>query len=310
MLYFILVLGFFAATAGGITTPPTVGTEDTISFNPEYETMQQRNELLKRHLDLMNFTFNINHLKFEKKLQKLFTELEMTNEITELNENEPQQSMSKNTISDAEKIYFTDIGEEDEPKVCKSSNGTQLVCTKLSLAESCADSNELNCRDGLCRIKNHIYGPKSFWVLCDGDWTIVQRRINGTVEFQRKWLDYKTGFGNLHGEFWLGLDKIHSLTALYGGVELKIEMQDFDNVWRYVHYKSISVGNETTKYKLSVGDYSQSAAGNSLSIHNGQYFSTIDQDNDKDSSKNCASTLMGAWWHYTYNMGYVERQLH
>ncbi|CAF4021142.1 unnamed protein product, partial [Rotaria sp. Silwood1] len=43
-------------------------------------------------------------------------------------------------------------------------------------------------------------------------WTVIQRRINGTIDFYRGWDDYKNGFGDLHTEFWLGNEKIHQLT--------------------------------------------------------------------------------------------------
>lgn len=43
-------------------------------------------------------------------------------------------------------------------------------------------------------------------------WTVVQRRTNGTVDFYRGWDDYRNGFGDLRGEFWLGNEKIHQLT--------------------------------------------------------------------------------------------------
>ena len=42
---------------------------------------------------------------------------------------------------------------------------------------------------------------------------MIQKRLNGFVDFNRSWVDYKDGFGNfLIREYWLGLEKIHRLT--------------------------------------------------------------------------------------------------
>ncbi|MCI4394090.1 hypothetical protein PGIGA_G00164670 [Pangasianodon gigas] len=48
----------------------------------------------------------------------------------------------------------------------------------------------------------------------DGKWTVFQRRMDGTVNFYRPWEHYKKGFGNKHGEYWLGEKLLHrSLTG-------------------------------------------------------------------------------------------------
>ena len=143
-----------------------------------------------------------------------------------------------------------------------------------------------------------------FQVYCDmdtngGGWTVFQRREDGSVDFYRYWTDYQQGFGNLSGEFWLGLDKIHRLTST--ATQLRVDMQDFEGNSTYAQYSSFSVGDSASNYTLSVSGYN-GTAGDSLTenifgfVHNGQQFSTRDQDNDMWSG-NCAQMYKGAWWY-------------
>lgn len=124
---------------------------------------------------------------------------------------------------------------------------------------------------------------------------VIQRRMDGSVDFQRTWSEYKLGFGSSSGEFWIGLEKLHKLTNSRPH-ELLIVMEDWENDRRYARYDQFIVGSESEQYTLkSVGKYSGSA-GDSLSYHLGEKFTTKDQDNDKDGG-NCAITYTGAWWH-------------
>ncbi len=135
-----------------------------------------------------------------------------------------------------------------------------------------------------------------------GGWTVFQRRKDGSVDFYRVWTDYAQGFGNLTGEFWLGLRKLHRITSLSRGAagnELRVDMEDFEGNTAYAKYGSFAIGDSTAKYILSVSGYS-GTAGDSLAFHNGQLFSTKDQDHDT-TVEDCAEKYKGAWW---YNICY------
>ena len=88
-----------------------------------------------------------------------------------------------------------------------------------------------------------------------GGWTVFQKRMNGSVDFFLYWSDYKHGFGNLSGEFWLGNDKIHRLTRNYSNT-LRVDMEDFENNTAYAEYDMFGVMSENEKYKLILGNYS------------------------------------------------------
>ncbi|KAL9871670.1 fibrinogen C domain-containing protein 1-A-like [Glossina fuscipes fuscipes] len=170
------------------------------------------------------------------------------------------------------------------------------------LPSNCAEYNTEYCWNSICRIQPLNYDRESFLVACDdktdgGGWTIIQRRINGSVDFYRDWSDYKKGFGQVDGEYWIGLDRLHTLTSTQGTYELQIVLQDFDNVTKYAKYDKFVVGNETEKYLLKdVGVYSGNA-GNSFGYHKSYPFSTKDQDNDKADNYSCAQGKKGAWWY-------------
>ena len=141
-------------------------------------------------------------------------------------------------------------------------------------------------------------------VYCDtsngrGGWLVVQRRIDGSVDFNRGWGEYEDGFGKLTGEFWYGLRALHCLTG-QGGWEMRMDMKLTDGTNIFLQYEQFKVASAKDKYKLTVGGY-QGTTTDPMAYHNGIYFTTKDSDNDKWGS-NCAidqyvNTLTGGWWY-------------
>ncbi|XP_071785417.1 ficolin-2-like [Asterias amurensis] len=128
-----------------------------------------------------------------------------------------------------------------------------------------------------------------------GGWTVFQRRQDGSVDFYLDFANYSRGFGNLEGEFWLGNDNLHRLTA-QGEYELRVDLTGPDDDTGFAGYESFSIADVSDNYRLTVGSHSGTAR-DSLSRHTNQAFTTKDRDNDPLSSANCAERYHGAWWY-------------
>ena len=126
---------------------------------------------------------------------------------------------------------------------------------------------------------------------------MFQRRQDGSVDFYRGWNDFKSGFGQLIAELWLGNDKIHRLTAARPST-LRVELEDWNGVRVYAKYGKFKVGDEQAKYRLEVGSYSGTAGNSLLGSYNlnNMAFTTKDRDNDR-YGVNCAVIFSGAWWY-------------
>ena len=87
-------------------------------------------------------------------------------------------------------------------------------------------------------------------------WIVFQRRLDGSVSFFRRWDDYVTGFGDLEGEHWLGLQKMSCLTQARS--VLRVDLEAFNGDIGYAEYNTFQVGSDHTKYILTVGGHSGS----------------------------------------------------
>ncbi|XP_064031092.1 angiopoietin-related protein 4 [Pogoniulus pusillus] len=144
-------------------------------------------------------------------------------------------------------------------------------------------------------------GSQPFKVYCDmtaeGGWTVVQRRTDGSVDFDQLWDAYKNGFGDLHGDFWLGLEKMHHLVQ-EGRYNLQIELEDWEGNSQVVQFV-FSLGGESTAYTLSLLGPLSGELENCIGDFRQLPFSTRDRDHDLKADTNCAKHLSGGWWFST-----------
>uniref|UniRef100_A0A8W8JDR1 Fibrinogen C-terminal domain-containing protein n=2 Tax=Magallana gigas TaxID=29159 RepID=A0A8W8JDR1_MAGGI len=124
---------------------------------------------------------------------------------------------------------------------------------------------------------------------------VVFRRTVGNVLFNNVWTSYTNGFGNLDGDFWLGLDNIHHFTSS-GQSVMRVEMEDINGQTGFAQYSTFLVGSPSSNYKLIVSQYAGNSGYDAFIYHNNMKFSTKDRDNDLSSSINCASYYGEPWW--------------
>lgn len=164
-----------------------------------------------------------------------------------------------------------------------------------------------------------LKAKEQFLVYCEIDsfgrgFTVLQRRRDGNVDFNKDWIQYKEGFGYLSPddttEFWLGNEKMHLLSTQSSiPYVLRIELTDWQGNKKHADYAMFKVGPEVDMYRLTYAYYFGGDAGDAFdgfdfgddpsdkfyTSHNGMQFSTSDKDNDKFQG-NCAKQDGSGWW--------------
>lgn len=215
-------------------------------------------------------------------------------------------NQSNRVVEELKAMVQTDSNVQNKVKKEVEALSSQISKLEARLDETtdlikdhpngCADVQNYS---GVLKIKPNGFNP--FLVSCDSKvagsgWTVIQRRIDGSVNFYRNWSEYKQGFGNIEGEYFIGLERLHKLTKKQRH-ELYIKLVDQSNEVRYARYDNFVVESEDKKYELSsVGSYAGNA-GDSLTGHKGRKFSTFDSDNDNYVG-NCALDVKSAWWFF------------
>lgn len=216
------------------------------------------------------------------------------------------ESSQPTTTTKANVVTTTVTTSTPNPTTTTTSNPSSFA-SPTGMFKDCRDL-KLNgySTDGVYTIHPYLPVTTAVRVFCDmttdgGGWTVFQHRKDGSVDFYLLWDNYKNGFGEPTGEYWLGNENLHQLTSL-GTSDFYVRLEKFTGGWAYAKYNEFSVADESDGYRmrLKVGSY-RGNAGDSIESHgttntNGYKFSTSDLDNDNAPSS-CAVARKGAWWH-------------
>ena len=137
-------------------------------------------------------------------------------------------------------------------------------------------------------------------IYCNDSWLVVQSRHRCQQSFNLNWTEYKSGFGTLETDYWMGLDLLASLTA-NRSYQALFKLTNTTGTYE-ARYSKFHVGNESTHFILSVDGYS-GEAGDALRnpqfdySANGKPFSTPDRDHDTWAIDSCAALRKSGWWY-------------
>ncbi|TMW49109.1 hypothetical protein DOY81_005815 [Sarcophaga bullata] len=231
----------------------------------------------------------------KKSVEILNTRLDIINQgsaLVEKNLKIVEQQVTPSTPSCKANSNITfDIRYDSLPKHCSSN----------ALFTSCAQATACTSSSGIYNITVPRYNNKVVTAFCDqhnfdGDWLYILKRQDGSIDFNRSWNHYLEGFGDVAGEYWIGLENLYALTNFNGPQELNVFIEDFDGKHVFARYDNFVVGNASEKYKLkSLGRY-WGTAGDSMFGQIGAHFSTYDSDSDTLNNKNCAYERRGGFW--------------
>ncbi|XP_017027911.1 microfibril-associated glycoprotein 4-like [Drosophila kikkawai] len=222
---------------------------------------------------------------------------QLENTKTQLKDNENLIKEKDERINDLQgqlnstTARFTEIS--DQLRACKQ--------TEENLPNTCPSGSP----NGIYQIK--LRGSPAFKVPCvsaASGWTVVLSRFDGSENFNRTWRDYRNGFGDFSGEFFIGLEKLHLMTRSQHH-ELYIQLRDVNGSTAIANYDDFIVGSEQEEYKLkSLGKYS-GTAGDSLRYHLDKKFTTTDRDNDLGDGHCVSNHGGGGWWYGACAQGFL-----
>ena len=128
-----------------------------------------------------------------------------------------------------------------------------------------------------------------------GGWLVFQHRFNGSIFFNNDWVTYKSGFGSVYGEHWLGNEYLHLITKA-ARHELYLHAGRFNGETRFSKFDYFEIENEGLKYQLRPGA-NRIGGIQSMDENFGMFFTTWDKDHDFYSGHCVTNQNRGGFWY-------------
>ncbi|CAH1796724.1 unnamed protein product [Owenia fusiformis] len=161
----------------------------------------------------------------------------------------------------------------------------------------------------------------------EGDWTVIQTRTDGSLDFDRPWRDYSKGFGDLDGEFWWGLENIWANMDV---AVLRIEIWNKTGGYEFINFRNFQIRlyrfyrKKTSKHdflritpfhmrekelrtydnhlydspSIRIGEKIKGNASECYGFHPSQEYEEMQfSTNDRGTYSDKAKVCKGGWWY-------------
>ena len=130
--------------------------------------------------------------------------------------------------------------------------------------------------------------------------TMMQNKVDTANSFDKNWTEFKAGFSDSSGNFWLGNDNIHQLTNSRS-CTLKITFTTSSGTSEYANYAGFKIDTEANGYKIMTASLvrgSSTITFDALFYRLNTKFTTKDQNNiASGGSATCATKYQAGFWY-------------
>jgi hypothetical protein len=137
-----------------------------------------------------------------------------------------------------------------------SNHNVDCSCQTIPFPRRNRTTRCLELRVGLTDTISNVFCPISSDVHEHNQWLTIQSRQSNQIDFNRTWIEYRRGFGNIQNQidFWIGNENLHWLTNSYS-CRLKIELTDWYNETRTATYEIFRIANQHDGYRIQISEY-------------------------------------------------------
>lgn len=128
---------------------------------------------------------------------------------------------------------------------------------------------------------------------------MIRRGPEYAISFNRTWDEYLWGFGSIEGDYWLGLEHIHLLTAFLQFLDIVLEDGESNSIQLF--YRPFKVNSKNHGFSLQTGVFTSHSPTNMTDSFapptnqnmSGKPFITFDHN---PSGNSCPNDMRCGWW--------------